>query len=174
MLDTDQIGEAIRGWIEGVTSLPCIYSDGAGPRPENEYLTIKIASSTQYGEGGEFEATTLPDDTIRFDHSIIHSAMVSVNCYRGSAFSTISKLLSSLGHITTLDLFTSAGIGIDRASDIREVSANIGQKWEDRAQIDFFFNVRSASSEIVEGIKQVEVTNEIDGTTTLIKHPDLP
>jgi len=172
MLDINQISEAILGWVEEATGLSCIYADGAGPRPTGEYLTIKIVTAIPWGDG-EFEATANPDFSVTLDHSIIQDMMVSINAYRGSALTTISKLISSLDHVLTQDLLGAAGIGIGSASDIREIAEIIGKKWEDRAQVDLHFNVRSYSNETIEGIKQVEITNEIDGTTTIIKHPDL-
>lgn len=173
MLDIDAIGESIRTWIESVTGLSCIYSEGSGPRPKGSYLTLNVLNTTAWGDG-EYETVAQPDYSIDFNHSIIHDIMVSINAYRDGAFVELSKLVSSLDHIATLDYFMAAGIGIGRHSEVRDVPEVVGAKWEQRAQIDLFFNVRSASTENIEGIKQVEVTNEIDGTTAIIKHPDLP
>lgn len=173
MLNIDQIGESIRIWIENATSLNCIYADGSGPRLTDPYLTIKIAESTPLGEG-DVEATALPDYSLDLNHSKIYDMMVSINAFRGSASQEISKLVSSLDKISTLDYFNAAEIGIGRASAIREISEVINKKWEDRAQIDLFFHVRSLSTENIEGIKQIQITNELDDITTIIKHPDIP
>ena len=44
----------------------------------------------------------------------------------------------------------------------------IDKRWEERAQVDFFFYALSLESETINEIKEVELTNEIDGSTTTI------
>lgn len=173
MLNIDQIGESIRQWIETVTSLQCIFADENGPRPTDPYLSIKVKDTDSLGEG-ETSSTPLPDYSIDIEHSNIHELKASINAYRGSAFQELTKLVSSLDHFSTLDYFTAADIGIGRVGSPVDIPDVVNKNNEARAQIDLFFHVRSLSTENIEGIKQVEITNEIDGTTTIIKHPDLP
>ena len=173
MLDIDQIGDSIRVWIETVTSLQCIFADENGPRPTDPYLSVKVKDTDSLGEG-ETLSTPLSDYSIDIEHSNIHVLHASINAYRGSAFQELTKLVSSLDHFSTLDYFTAAKIGIGAVGDPTDIPDVVNKKNEARAQIDLFFHVRSLSTENIEGIKQVEITNEIDGTTTTIKHPDLP
>ncbi|RKZ94064.1 MAG: hypothetical protein DRQ46_10550 [Gammaproteobacteria bacterium] len=172
MLDITQIGEAIRTWIESTTGLLCIYSDGMGARPKGPYLTLKIISADSLGEG-ESEATDLPDYTIDVEHSKIYEIQASINAFRGVPFQEISKLVDSLDHTLTDDHFTSAGLGIGKRSEARSINEVINKKWENRAQVDLFFHARSSSMENIEGIKQIEITNEINGSTAEITHPDI-
>jgi len=81
----------------------------------------------------------------------------------------MSTLRSSLDKILTQDYFNGLDIGILQASDIKRVPEQIGESWENRSQCDFFFHITVLSTDAdISEIKKIELTNEIDGTTTII------
>jgi len=90
--------------------------------------------------------------------------MVSINIYRDDAEQKMINLKDSLSRVTIEDYFNALDIGILSPSEIRHVPEQIGKAWENRTQCDFLFHVvfKTTDADISE-IKEIEVTNEING-----------
>ena len=166
-LTFEEFRQAIRDWI--VNTLPLaddkvIISHGAGPRPEGQYATLNVMSPSEKLIVGAREDSREINGDIRADYTGIRKLMVSINIYRDDAEQKMIDLKSSLSKILTEDYFNALDIGIIEPSEIRHVPEQIGKSWENRTQCDFFFHVvfKTTDANIGE-IKQIEVTNEING-----------
>lgn len=172
MLNISSIEDALYTWVYGVTGIETIFAHQNAPRPAGQYNLINIYQSNP--RGIEESATTiLPNKTIDIDYSNIEELSVSINTYRQDAFQVATKIKDSLGRLTVREVLFASGLGYVKANMVQEIPEVINDEWEERAQFDCFFHTRSSDTENIETIGQIEITNEIDGYNTTIKHPDL-
>ena len=162
----DIFKQAIRTWIVTTTALAdakVIFSHGQGPRPKGQYAILNITTSTKLGEDVRSETREINGD-IRADYSGPRKLMVSINIYRDGVMDKMIQLKSSLDKILTQDYFNNLDIGIVEQSDVRDIPEQIGKSWENRTQCDFFFHaVFTETDADISEIKEIEVTNEING-----------
>lgn len=173
MLNITNIEDALYVWAFGVTGLETIFAHPNAPRPITPYVLLNVVQSTPIGIE-EDQSTLLVDDSIDIDYSNVELLMVSVNTYRGTALQTATKLKDSLARVTVQDQLFAAGIGYSRTTAVNETPEEINKQWEERARFDCFFFTRSLDSENIATIRQIQLTNELDNTTTVIKHPSIP
>jgi len=107
------------------------------------------------------------------DYSTVNDIFVSINTYGTIAFTRATKLKDSLTRITILEALYEGGLGFHRATTVSEIDETVNVQWEERAQFDCFFYVRSLDEENIESIRKIEITNEIndDGDTVVIELP---
>ena len=167
----DIFKESIRTWIVTTTAFAdnkVIFSHGKGPRPKGQYAILNITTSTKLGEDVRTE-TREGNGDIRADYSGPRKLMVSINVYRNDAMNKMIKLKSSLDKILTQDYFNNLDIGIVEQSDVRDIPEQIGKSWENRSQCDFFFHaVFTETDADISEIKEIEVTNEINGDLIVV------
>ena len=172
-LDVKAIEDALYLWVFGELSVKTIFADQNAPRPVGAYNSIKIIQTNSIGEeeSDYSAAVAVPpaNRIITAEHSNVYNLMVSINAFREDAHSNIIKLRDSISKITVQDLFIEKGLGYIDSSEIRDIPSVIDKGSEPRTQVDFFFYVRSTVSETIDEIKKIEITNEIDGTTTTIE-----
>lgn len=161
-----ELQQAIRDWIVNITAFAdedVILSHGAGPRPKLQYAVLNIALTTKLGEDVRTETREVGGE-IRADYSGPRKIMASINIYRDDTMQKMVNLKGSLDKIITQDYFNALNIGIVEQSDIRHIPEQIGKAWENRSQCDFFFHgVFTETDADISEIKQIEVTNEING-----------
>lgn len=170
MLNIIDIENALRVWVAGVTGLETIFAHPNAPRPGVSYVLINLLQNTSVGIR-ESESTLLGDTSIDVDYSNVELLMVSINVYYAGAYQLATKLKDSLGRITVTDQLFTAGLGYSKAGDVRDIPERINKQWEERGQFDCFFFTRSSDEENIETIQKVEITNELDGSTTTIIKP---
>lgn len=176
-LDIACIEEALQKWVKKELCIESIFAHQNAPRPEDQYALINLVGNTVIGHCESLATAVDPVSpetvrTINLEHSNVWHLMASINVYRGGqkggAFSQVVKLRDSICKITVKDQMWDDGLAFIETSDVRDIPEVIDKEWEQRAQIDFFFYVRSLDEESINEIKEVELTNEIDGSTTTI------
>lgn len=167
MLNITTIEDALYTWAFGVTAVQTIFAHPNAPRPTGQYILINILESTKIGWEEKTEVLLI-DDSIDIDYSNVENLFVSINVYRGDALQLSTKLKDSLARVTVRDQLFASGLGFNRVGSVNEIPEVIDKKWEERAQFDCFFFTRSLDEENIETIKQIELTNELDNTTTII------
>lgn len=171
MLNITDIEDALYEWVFGITNVKTIFAHPNAPRPKGQpYILIHIVQNVPVGIA-ESEYTLLGDNSIDIDHSNVEDIFVSINTYRGNAHQLATKLKDSLARVTVTDQLFSAGLGYSRASFVQDIPEEINKRWEERAQFDCFFFTRSLDEENIETIQKIEITNELDGTTTVVEKP---
>lgn len=170
MLNINNIENALRVWVIGVIEIETIFAHPNAPRPKTSYALINLLQNTPAGIR-ESELTLLGDDSIDIDYSNVELLMVSINVYYAGAYQLATKLKDSLGRITVTDQLFAAGLGYNRAGDVRDIPERINKHWEERSQFDCFFFTRSLDEENIETIQKIEITNELDGSTITIIKP---
>ncbi len=67
------------------------------------------------------------------------------------------------------ELLWEAGLGYATSTQAQKIPEEIDKRWEERAQFDIVFNIReTTATEDIGQIEQIEITNELDDTTTII------
>ncbi len=165
----DDFKKNIRTWIANTLTVEVIFSHGKGPRPSGQYAVMNVVLIEKLIEDVRTETREVGGE-IRADYEGIRKAMVSVNVYRENTTEQMNKLKNSLSRVLIQDYFNDLDIGIIEPNQVNHIPEQIGESWEDRSQCDFFFHVLldiEIDADISE-IKKIEITNEINGETTLI------
>ena len=174
MINFTAIENALYTWAYGVTSIQTIFAHQSGifNRPSGQYILLNIISAVPRGMEEIQSSVLLPDNTVDISYSNVYELLVSVNTYKANAFTLATILKDSLRRVTVHEPLYLAGIGYNRTSGIQDIPEELDKDWEQRAQFDVIFTVRSLDVENIETIKQIELTNLIDGTTTTIVDPN--
>ena len=170
MLNITDIEDALRVWAFGIAAVETIFAHPNAPRPSSSYVLINVIQSTPNGVA-ESDMTLLGDTSVDIDYSNVEEVFVSINVYYAGAQQLATKLKDSLRRVTVTDQLYAAGLGYSRATAVNDIPEEINKQWEERAQFDCFFSTRSLDSENIETIRDIEITNQLDGTTTVVNHP---
>ena len=168
MIDNIAIENVLLEWANGLTGSVVIIEDQSKPRPTTPYISLKITTFIPVGYAGK-EETAVPVDLVKFDYSTTYDILVSINFYRDGAFTNASKLRDGFDSISVIEGLESNGLFFISTSDIRDIPNVVKKKFEERYQMDVSFYIRSASTETLEQIKKIELTNELDGSTEIIE-----
>jgi len=172
MLNITQIENALYAWIQPIAGVTTIFAHPNAPRPKTSYVLINILQSSPVGiEEHEISALKV-DKSIDIDYSNVEELFVTINVYYAGAYQLATKIKDSLGRITVKDVLFAAGLGYSRTSEVRDIPEEINKQWEERGQFDCFFFTRSSDQENIETIRKIEIENEMDGTTTVVTHPN--
>ena len=169
-VDITTLEKALYDWINAAISMETIFAHQNAPKPTGQFALVNLVQNTALGHC-ESDLERQGNDSIKAEYSQVYNLMVSVNVFRDDAFSKVVALRDSICKITVKDDLWAAGLAFATTSDVRDIPDVTDKNWEERAQIDFFFHVRSLTSEIINEIKKVEITNEIDGSTTIVEQP---
>lgn len=169
-LDLISIQNALRAWVVSVSGLEVIFANPNAPRPVIQYATIFVYQNTPVGVA-EHKSDLLIDNTIDRSYSTVEEISVSINTFYANAYQNATLLKDSLARVTIREALYQSGLGYIRAGSIRDIPEIIDTLYEERAQFDCFFYARSLDTENIETIRQVELTNELNGYTTIIQKP---
>lgn len=161
------IENAIYAWIFGLLGFKTIFAYPNAGRPTTSYVLVNVITDTQTGTE-ETESTFLIDESIDNIYSSLNEITISINVYYAGAYQKAIDIKKSLMKVTVTDQIWNAGLGYVSATAIQKIPELIDKRWEERAQFDLVFNVRETTTENIETIQKVELTNEIDGTTITI------
>ena len=170
MLNITNIENTLYAWVSEVTELATIFAHPNAPRPTTPYALINIIQSEPKGIAGHKE-TLLLDDSIDVEYSTLEEIFVSINTYYSGAYQLATKIKDSLGRITIQEQLLAGGLGYMSAGSVQDIPEEINKKFEERGQFDCSFLTRSLDTENIETIQKIEVTNEIEDTTTVIEKP---
>lgn len=170
MININALEDALYAWITGVSTLEVIFAHPNAPRPTSPYVYLNIYQSTQIG-WKESSSILLIDNSIDVSYSGFEEIAVSINTYYDVAFRNATQIKDSLERVTVTEQLFAAGLGYKNSSSVREMPEIVNMTYEPRAQFDCFFHVRSLDTENIETIQSVELTNEIDNSTTIVQKP---
>ena len=162
-----EIENVIYAWINGLLGMKVIFAYPNAGRPAASYVLINILTDIQNGTE-ETDRTLLIDESINNIYSSLNSITVSINTYYSGAFQKAIDIRKSIMTVSVEDQLWAAGLGYVSATNIQKIPEQIDKRWEERAQFDLVFNVRENTTENIASIKQIELTNEIDNSTTTI------
>lgn len=140
------------------------------PRPKGAYGTVNILTVNETGAADRVvteDQETDPD--IDFTVSGHRLIMVSVNCFRRTAFDTINFLYTAMQRNSSMEYFASRGLGYQSRSEIRDVTVASGGSLEERHQFDLFIYAVASDEEIVLAIESLTVSGVIDNGANIVK-----
>lgn len=167
-MNITDIENAIRDWIVTETSVETIFAYPNAPRPKTQYVLVNMLTTSREGTHetiGEIQ----PNFSTVNEYSSQKQVFVSINTYYTGAFQLAEEIINSLNKVTVYEDLYAKGLGYVVTSDIQKIDELIDENWEERAQFDITFNYRSSTTETIETIQKVELTNELDGTTSIIE-----
>jgi hypothetical protein len=165
-----EIEDTIKAWINNETGVNTVFAYQDAPRPPTPYVLVNFISTIPVGER-ETKSTLLLDESIDNVYSTPNSTTISINCYRQDAFQTAVNIKESLSKVTIREQLWIDGLGFLTHTAINKIPTIVHKQWEERAQFDISFMVRFETTENIETIRNIEITNEIDGEITTISYP---
>lgn len=148
------------GLVTGITGELSIVAQQNSPRPaEVPYSTVYLFNSL--GIGWSF-STFVDEDAPGVD--VVESVQgtrqlsFSFNFFRAGAFTTANKFRTLLCSSESLEFFKANGLGLATRGAIRDLSENITEAWEERAQVDIDFYVVDLETLIIRAIESLEMT----------------
>jgi len=163
-----EIENILYGWINGLLSMTAIFAYPDAPRPTSSYVLINFLTDIQLGTH-EINSVLQPDESTNNTYSALNEVTFSINTYYDGAFQKAVDIQKSLMKLTVEEYLFNNGLGFINMTQIQKIPELIDKKWEERAQFDISFSVRKETTENIETIKKIELTNEIDNTTTTIQ-----
>lgn len=157
-----QIEDALYNWLNGLLGLEVIIAYPNAPRPTTSYALINIITDSEFGtEESDGELTPI--------YASFNQVTISINTYYAASYQSAINIKKSLMKVEVSDQLWEAGLGYATSTQIQKIPELIDKRWEERAQFDIVFNIREETAiETVGQIEKVQLTNEIDGTTTTI------
>lgn len=140
------------------------------PIVDLEYFSFENSPSGQtFGDvnnaatGGDFRGvgdplTDGPDvqETIQG----VREVFFSLDFYRDNARDNARKVRTGFTRNSIQSLMTSAGVGLARRSEVRELSEALENGWEERTQFDLVFNTVGTDSDIIKSILTANISGE--------------
>jgi hypothetical protein len=154
------ITDALVAWATaGAPSATVYYGEPNGPRPSPPAVRLKlIGGPTTNGLDAIVDVTGDPND---FNIIGERELTLSVTCIGPTALQMASDLQTSLSDPAPQQALSDAGLTSLHSSDLRDVSAMVDTKWEQRCQ----FDVELMSTEIK--VTTPGVIESISGTGTV-------
>jgi len=171
MINISQIEDTLRTWVITVvdTMEEVIFAFPNAARPNLPYVSINIAQITQTGLDESISSLNVVDDSVDIAHSTMNELFVSINVFSATALMHATQLRDSLSMVTVYEQLYAGGLGFRNAGTINKIPEEINKGFENRAQFDCFFYVRSLDSENIEVIKKIEITDKLNNTTKTIE-----
>lgn len=162
-----EIEAALYAWLApAVSPVVVIFADQDAPRPKPPYLTIKLVSSNIPNGGDAIHY--LDDDTVVADGT--RRATASVNAFGLVAIDALEAAINGLPLPRAQGVLTAAGLTVELASGISDITALIDTSREPRGVVDLALAYRqiSASEDFVEAaavaVEQVVETHTLTYT----------
>lgn len=163
-----EIEDAIYSWINGVLGIAAIFAYPNAPRPKTSYAYINVFQHINRSTRG-YESEELIDESIDNTYSHMQEVIVSINTFYSGAYDLAMTIFNSVDRADVRETLWAAGLGIGPVTVPEKIPEIIDWKYEERARFDMSFFVRSEVTENMATIKKIQITNELDSTTTIIE-----
>lgn len=148
-LDTKQLNKSIRQIVRLLLGEPEGFvrpanQPAAAEKADESFATVQVLAITTDGIDRVKQANELaPSNNIAETIEGMRRVTVSVQFFRGDAYSQAARLQSLMRSSYAGDLLQSAGLGLIRANDAKDMTAVSSTSYESRAaiQIEFYLAV---------------------------------
>jgi len=167
MTSDDTINEFIRGALEEIisdSSYLVIKADQNSPRPKVPYCTVKVmASRSRSLEEFSEENEGLTD--IRITSKVMRNILVSFNFFKSGSvahdpFYVAGLCRQALSRSKICSKLNTDGLGLAKRSQIRNLTFELDNGFEERANFTATFNYVDTDSEIITTISTVSVNGD--------------
>lgn len=127
------------------------------PRPTGAYADVDYTSGIDLGWEQRISVDNVGDDDVTENISGMREITMSANFYRDGAIDNARSVRTGLVRQSIQDLFSAAGVGLIRRSEVRKISEPLENGWEERAQLDIVLNAVGTDADIVRSILSVDM-----------------
>lgn len=159
--------ETINKLLRDVTNLILGISDYTvkakqkdAPRPTGNYGDVDFVTGNDLGWEQFSRKDRTVDDDIDVTIEGLREIMMSIGFYRDNAIDNARSVRSGVVRESIQSLFSAAGIGLIRRSEVREISESLESGWEERAQFDIFLSAVGTDTDIITSIASVDIEGE--------------
>ncbi len=172
----ERVRGALHDWVSEEAKRPIVWAHQNAPKEayaadnRGRYAVLTIVGGHQVGQRDEavYRNQEPADGTDLVESLKGHRTLdISIDLVEGDVDQDMSTLLASVSSTKRQMAFQTAGIGFVRAGEIRNFSEILDSEWEDRRQVDAFFNTFEAFESVVEAIEEVEITSDIGGSIVI-------
>jgi len=153
MLNLLAINNGVQHIVESLLNVTTIFEDQNAPRPEGDYLTLKLTSIQQLARREE-GATNDQGLASVFAHYLI---TFSFNSFRENSKSLMEQLRFALNLRTVLDQFEALGLGFSNTTPIIDVPMLLQTEWEERSQMNAMFFVSDTDQDNIGFIQSTDI-----------------
>ena len=172
MIDVSVLNQSIRHYISQVTGLDIDTAvrkaDQDAPTGSVPFASVKIILVSKIGhdEINHIDQST-PSIDINENRSGNREFTASINFFNSNALNNAYKMQGSVYENANHDFLISKSIGFVRSSDVRDLTEIDLARYEERGQLDMFFNAIDNNTNTVSSIQSQEIdgTFEVDGKT---------
>lgn len=164
MIDFSEVRRALISWVQSELEIDCIWEDQGAPRPNLPYASAKIISGPRRSGSDEIRRKAGPVYYVAGMRQIT----LSVQVYGAEALNKVSQLQTSLEKPSVLGTLRTYGIAFVRAEAVNDTATALDNRFESRAQMDVILSVVDNDDDDIDYISNVEVVNQVDGSTSTI------
>jgi hypothetical protein len=132
----------------------------AAPRPTGSYGDVDFVSDTSIGWEQFTRVDRMGDDKLDVTTQGMRDIMMSIGFYRDNAIDNARSVRIGVVRESIQSLFSAAGLGLIRRSEVRDLSEALENGWEERAQFDIFISAVGTDSDIISTIGSVDIGGE--------------
>ncbi len=148
--------------VENLLKTTVIFEDQAAPRPQGDYLTLKLTTIQPLARREEGQTNDQGLVAV-FAYYLI---TFSFNSFRQNAKALMEQLRFSLNLRTVLDQFLALGLGFSNTSPLIDIPMLLATEWEERTQMNVMFFVSGRDQDNLGFIQSTSIDgkfNQPDG-----------
>lgn len=172
MLNLDYMNEEIAKILrlKVVQDIPILHQDQKNP-PQNNWISYKLTNWEQLGTQWE---QFIDEDLDSLDYKTDSLWKVSLNIVASGILS--NQLLLQLAHQFNktfyLDNFETIGMYFLDKSVVKHTPYKLANGWEQRHQMDVYFNITVSDTDEMDFIDKIEITHEVIADTGTVLSTD--
>ena len=162
MILEETINKLIRDTINLVLSVPgyAIKAKQNAPRPTGSYASVDFISDRNIGWEQHELVDNLIDLDITENISGLREITISIDFFRDSSIDYSRKVRTALVRQSVQELFSAAGVGLVKRTEVREISEPLENGWEERSQFDLTLSAVGTDLDIIKSIQSVEISGD--------------
>ena len=160
MLDLEAINKAVRDCIVLIADdneYTVIKAFQDAPRPSGQYASVHIGNTKKIGNPNVVRGTDKTIIDLPTELQNAYEVYVDVNFYRSGSFNMAQKVHDALWRDSVLEILASAGIGLGKYNEVKNLPTPLQSGWEERAMFDLTLHVVSSDSETVTSLESASV-----------------
>lgn len=152
-----ELKEKIYDWVSANTSLLIIWENQNGPRPDENYISLKINVYSKIGQTNYLDPDNNGDRIVKYDEDFT----LSIKSYGADTEDYLQVLKDSLQKESVIQGLIAEGIAIRNENEITDISILIDRTREERFLYEIFMGFAHDFTENVGVIEDFEYTYNI-------------
>lgn len=170
MIVEEAINKLIRDSINLITGVAgyAIRGRQNSPIPTGAFASVYFMNMAKQGNE-DSTYVNLPGVDLTQTISGLRQLFFSVNFYRNNAYDNANKVMTGFKRDSIIELFRAANVGFSRVSQIRDLSDNASDGWEERAQFDLYVNAVGKDEDIITSIESMNIELEYQANNLIFQ-----